>query len=141
MTEIWNTLRYRGPHGRNGRVELTLWSDHRARLNSFVAQPVTPAVVQGVLTNWVVPELFENLHAAGFPDLPKNNAGRVALLSVAGKAGMVQAWLAPTHGANSPMARAVYLLEGVAHALSGGTLSSFRTLERPVLAEALPGPP
>lgn len=134
MLETWTTLRYRGPHGPSGRVELTLWCDRRARLTTFATQPTTtPAVVEGVLAEWFLPELFTNLDSAGFPNLPRDNAGRVALVSVAGKAGMRQVWLSRAHRTNPAMERAALLLEAVAHALSGGTLSSFRPVERPVL--------
>ena len=142
MPDAWTTVRYldgytRDVSGSSGRVSITVWPDCRARVEYRIRANSTLIVFERLLANWVLPELFSHLRAAGFPALPKHKAGpheRMGLLSVAAGADMLQAWILPAHRQVPAVNRSILLLEALASALSGGSLIAYGALDRQVLA-------
>lgn len=144
MLETWTTIRYRegyasSPEERGGSVEMTLWNDRRSRV-AFMERPRASMVVfEGLLADWVLPELFVHLRAVGFPQLPPHAGApgiRVGLLSIASAKGVHQSWIFPGQRMRlPPLERSMQILEGVAYALSKGGLAAYRALDRPALVE------
>lgn len=142
MHDTWTTVRYldgyiRDASGNTGRVEITVWPDCRARVAYRIRPTSTLIVFERPIADWVLPELFTNLRAAGFPALPKHKPGlgeRIGLLSIASGRGTLQAWILRIHRQIPAMNRSMQLLEAIASALSGGSLVEYEAGERPVLA-------
>jgi hypothetical protein len=142
MHATWTTLRYRdgyllhAPH-HGGRIEMTLWSDGRARVASLPRPRGTPQVFEGLAAGWAVDAIANGLREVGFPDLPPRplpEGVRVALLSVAAPGGTAQAWIAPAHRHElPPLDLAMKLIESIAHAVSHGVLGVPNDFERPLL--------
>ncbi len=141
MLSAWTTFRYRDgyvhePSDRPGRVELTIWADGHARVAYRARANATPIIYEAPLQPWVLTELFSHLQAGGFPALPRHVATddeHMALISVATATGTFQAWIMPPHRQMEPIDRSIRLLEGVANALSGGSLVAYEPLAQPVL--------
>lgn len=139
MPSDWTTLRYRDGYGRDDRggvVELTLWSDQHARLACPPRSGSDALVFEGRLEGWVFPELCAHLKDAGFPALqrpPDPARGPRSILSGASAEGTVQAWIWPFHRQLPSLVHSLLLLEGVASALSDGTLVNYKPFSRPPL--------
>ncbi len=131
----WTTIRYRDGLGASRRtlVELTLWNDRHVRLTFTTGAKAERSIVDGLLEEWVFPELGSLLSDAGFPDFPQSQdrgGHATALLSAATGTATVKTWIRPEHR----QLASILLLEAVASALSDGALPAYKPLERPVLS-------